>query len=162
MADPEYLFIYRVAGGTPMSGRGKRASAVYFIVAGTALMMTIFFAIRALFEEPLWWWFALPFGLWALVSGPYALWIRRFYFVGLTRNDQLVLRSIINAIPRAYQVELQQVASIRAADPRFAQALEFLDAAGRRLASFNPHMMPPGRLDELARLLKERNPRIEF
>jgi len=123
----ELVFEYRIKGKTPLSGWGTTGVIIWLIAFLSVFTGFVVFLVAAFKTDIKFIWLADIFGILSLIFGPYALYVKRFFYFALTESNILIMKSTINFIPRSYKVDLNTITSITPANPAKAMAIEFRD-----------------------------------
>ena len=137
----EFTFKYQVEGKTAMSGWGKWGTAITFISILAVTIPFLFFAYHFLNGAAELLFFVIMFGILSLLFGPYQFWIKKYYFFGLTKDGTLIMRSVINFIPRAYEIYVHDIINIKQENLAKSPAVLFCGINNKVIGRFNPMTM---------------------
>jgi hypothetical protein len=137
----EFTFKYQVEGKTAISGYGKWGTAISVFSILIVTIPFLFFSYHVLNGAAELWPFALMFGILSLLFGPYQFWIKNFYFFGLTKDGTLMMRSVINFIPLAYEIKVKDISRIKQENLSKSPAVLFYGKNNNVIGRFNPMTM---------------------
>lgn len=163
MMDSDYQYIYRLPAARRRvmdAGSNRLLLIIVLLSVGAPL---IFFVIQAISTGDAGWLIMLGFsGLLMLLLGPYTWWARQFYFLGITTDNVVVVRSIVNLVPRRATFAIDRIKFIRSPNPQYSQGLTFLDIDRRRLGVFNTAMIPDKEFQKFLAILRQHNQILKF
>lgn len=163
MNNQDYRFAFRLPPATRRFEINGIGLVGYGIVLASALCPLIFGIVQFFATGDPGWWVIVVFSTALLfLFGPYAYWARRYYFLAITHDHQIIMRSIVNILPRRARFELEQVRYIQSPNPAISPGLVFLDMDKRRLGVFNTGMIPKGDFDRFLKIIREHNPSLKF
>lgn len=158
----QFIFKFKVEGKTTLSDWGKIGTVFVFIALGAVSIPFVFLTYRAITEDSRFFIFSALFALLILLFGPYQLWIKKYYFFGLTQDGLLIMKSVINFIPRSFEINVQNISCIKKQDIRVSPAALFYDKNNILIAKFNPMIMNRKRFFGFLSELKKLNPDIKY
>lgn len=137
----EFSFKYRVEGKTALFGWGKWGTAFSVIAILSVVIPFLFFLYRTLSGEKQFLAFTIIFGILALLFVPYQLWIKKYYFFGLTKDSTLIMQSVLNFIPKSYEIKVHSISHLKQDNISKSPAVLFYDTNNELIARFNPMIM---------------------
>lgn len=150
----EYIFNYKIEGKTTLSARfGIIGDVIAYIVPSLVTILCFVFTFLALIEDKNFMYIALVMFLFALIFGPYQIFIKRFYNLALKQDGTVIVKSIVNFIPRSYIFHAKDIAHIQVAD-----ILMFYDKQKRVIGNFNCLVLLEKQILEGIELIKKFNP----
>ena len=158
----EFTFKYQVDGKTAMSGWGKWGTAISVFSILIVTIPFLFFAYHVLNGATELWFFALMFGILSFLFGPYQFWIKKYYFFGLTKDGTLMMRSVINFIPRAYEINVHDISHIKQENLAKSPAVLFCGRNNKVIGRFNPMTMNFINFYGYLNLMLEKYPDVEL
>lgn len=156
------VFEYKIRGKTQLGGWGITGTIIRLIAFLSVFTGFIIFLIAAIKTNVKYIWLADLLGVLSLLFGPYAFFIKRYYYFALTENNILLMKSSINGIPRGYKVDLNSVGTITQSNQSKAVAYEFRNKNGDIVGRFNPLSMTGKQFEEYLNIISERNKNIEI
>lgn len=158
----QFVFKHNIGGKTSLSGWGKLGNAFTYIAFSAVSIPFIFLTYRAITEDPRFFIFSALFAVFVLLFGPYQIWIKKYYFFGLTNDGTLIMKSVLNFIPKSYEINVKNISSVRKQDIRISPAAIFYDNKNKIIAKFNPMTMNNKKFLWYLSELKRINPEIKF
>ena len=158
----EFTFRYQTEGKTAMSGWGKWGTVFSSISILAVLILFLFFLYRYLTGEKEFLIFTVIFGILILIFGPYQLWIKNYYFFGLTKDGTLIMRSVLNLIPKSYKIKVNDISQMKQDNIAKSPAVLFYDKSNKLTGKFNPLTMKYTKFLLYVEELMKINPDIKF
>ena len=97
-----------------------------------------------------------------MLFGPYQLWIKKHYFFGLTKDGTLIMHSVLNFIPKSYEINVQSISKIKQDNIAKSPAILFYDSNNKLIGRFNPYTMKYRKFLEYCGDIQKTNPRIKM
>jgi hypothetical protein len=158
----QYKFKYKVEGKTAMSGWGKWGTAVSFITIAAVSIPFLFFLYRGFTGEKEFYIIAAVFAILILLVGPYQFWIKGYYFLGLTTDGTLIMRSVLNFIPKSFEIKVSDISEMKQDNIAKSPAVLFYDKSNKLIGKFNPLTMKYTKFLSYVEELMKINPDIKF
>jgi len=158
----QYKFKYKVEGKTAMSGWGKWGTAVSVIAIAAVSIPFLFFLYRGFTGEKEFYIIAAVFAILILLVGPYQFWIKGYYFFGLTNDGTLIMRSVLNFIPKSFEIKVSDILRMEQDNIAKSPAVLFYDKSNKLIGKFNPFTMKYTKFLSFALELIKINPEIKL
>ena len=163
MSDQDYRYAFRLPPATRRFEINGIGLVAYGIVLGSAICPLVFSTVQLISTGDQGWWFLILFSLGMLfLFGPYAYWARRYYFLAITHQNEIIMRSVVNLLPRQSRFELERVKYIKSPNPAVSAGLRFLDMDKRLIGVFNTGMIPNREFQKFLKIIREHNPNLKF
>lgn len=158
-----YIFYYTVKGKTSLSGKGKLGNAVVFVVNFVVIILfNLFLYFAFAKKEEGFIYLAIFFGILILLFGPYQNFIKKYYFFALTKEGILIMKSVINFIPRTYKINIRTIYTIKSDNPLKSASVLFIDSNNKTIAKFNPGMINHSQFTKLLLQIQNQYPIIRL
>ena len=163
MTEPTYQYVYELPEEQHKSAASATSWWIYSIVILAVVLPLIFFVIQAVVTGDAGWLVLAGFGAFLLfLFGPYAYLVRGYYFLAITNENEVIMRSMVNLVPRNATFAVDRIKYIRSPNPTYSPGLMFLDIDRRRLGVFNPNRIPDREFQKFLAILRKHNQILKF
>lgn len=158
----QFVFKHKIDGRTSLAGWGKWGNVFVIISIAAVSIPFIYLTYRAITEDPRFFIFSALFAVFVLLFGPYQMWIKKYYFFGLTRDGILIMKSVLNLIPKSYEIKVADINLMMQENIVKSPAVLFYDKNNKLIAKFNPLTMKYTKFLTYIAELRKINPEIKL
>lgn len=158
----QFIFKYKIDGRTSLSGWGKWGNVFAYISLAAVSIPFIFLTYRAITEDSRFFIFSALFVIFVILIGPYQMWIKKYYFFGLTKDGTLIMKSVINFIPKSFEIKVQDIALAKQDNIAKSPSVLFYNSSNKLIARFNPMTMKYLKFLSFLSEIRKINPNIKL